>query len=433
MTGHIHPDRMSRQEIRKIQEACCHVFIHGKALQSRAVCEHNRYRVSYPFLEGITFEDVKRAFRANVLAHHPDRHQDKSDEEIRAHARFMEGVNRSYDHLNVVFGMKVTPAAYDPAPEGRIIAVGGAKGGIGKSVFAANLGMSLSALGYRVLLVDLDLGGSDLHIYLGHRSIPALTINDYLNRKAASLDEVVLRRPAGPMLIPGNNSELGIANIAFQRKVRLIEAIRKIEADYVILDLGGGTDFNTLDFFLAADVGIVLTTLDQPAYLEAYALIKTALQRKLTRLFGADSTFSHRRSEPLRKIVLDGTQASDEHHQRTVSELLDTAARDHPLAFPALAREILGFSPLLVINRSFNANEAAKVAGTLRSVARERLCVDLGYSGCISKHPVVEQSTSYAHHPIVARQPMGGYASELRTVIDSLDLLPPQECPRRTA
>lgn len=433
MAGRIDTDRMSRHEIRKVQEACCHVFMHGRALQSTAVNEFSRCRVSYPFLEGLSFDDVRRAYRATVLAHHPDRHQDKTPDEIQARVRFMEGVNRSYDHLNAVFGKKVASGGDGAPPAGRVIAVGGAKGGIGKSVFAANLGMTLSSMGHRVLLVDLDLGGSDLHIYLGHRSIPALTVNDFINRSAATLEDVVLRRPGAPMLIAGNNSELGIANMPFQRKLRLIDAIRKMDADYIILDLGGGTDFNTLDFFLAADTGIVLTTLDQPSYLEAYALIKTALQRKLNRLFGAESGFIHRGSAPLRKLVQDGTRPSDGDCQRTVPELLDAVARDFPLALPTVAEHVLGFSAVLVINRSFNPREAARVAGTLRAVARQRLCVDLACAGTIAKHPLIEQSTSYAHHPIVERQPLGSFASELKAVAQGLAVIAPPECARRTA
>ena len=107
-----------------------------------------------------------------------------------------------------------------------------------------------------------------------------------------SLNETVTECESGPMLIAGDVGELGAANIPFQRKMRLIEKIREMNVDYVILDLGGGTDFNTLDFFLASDLGIVLTTLDQSAYIEAYAFIKTALQRKLNRLFSADSVLA---------------------------------------------------------------------------------------------------------------------------------------------
>ena len=93
----------------------------------------------------------------------------------------------------------------------------------------------------------------------------------------------------GPWLIGGNSSQLGSSNISFAAKMRLIKSVRNLEADCVIIDLGSDTSFNILDFFLAADIKIVLTTCDPASYLEAYNLIKVGLYRRLNRLFGEES------------------------------------------------------------------------------------------------------------------------------------------------
>ena len=65
-----------------------------------------------------------------------------------------------------------------------ILAVGGAKGGVGKSALAANLAVGLSLLGQKVVLADLDLGGADVHLYVGVKSL-SRTWNDFLERKIA--------------------------------------------------------------------------------------------------------------------------------------------------------------------------------------------------------------------------------------------------------
>ncbi len=418
----LQPERYSPEEIRKIQRACCHVFMSEKAMNSVVVAGNNGRRLRYPFLEGLTYEDVKRAYRTNVLAYHPDRNQDKNEEDMGFYARHMEGVNRSYEYLSAVFGRKKAGLLPECHGYSRIIAVGGAKGGIGKSIFAANLGMMLSSLGMRTAMVDLDLGGSDLHIYLGRSHIPDITLNDYLNRKIASLQDAATPIDGGPMLIAGNNGELGSANIPFQRKMRLIENIRRMNADYVILDLGGGTDFNTLDFFLASDMAIVLTTLDQSAYLEAYAFIKTALQRKLNRLFGAESTFAARHNPVLKEIVAEGTQTPDKDNPRTVGLMLERVARLDPLSLPLITDEVLNFSPHLVVNHSFDERAALKVAETLHSVAAQRLSIDIDHVGSISRHPEIERSTSYTHHPILARHRSGRFASEMESIVRKLGL-----------
>ena len=204
--------------------------------------------------------------------------------------------------------------------------------------------------------------------------------------------------------------------------MRLIEGIRKINADYVILDLGGGTDFNTLDFFLGADLQIVLTTLDQAAYLEAYAFIKTALQRKLTRLFSADSPFPAKKNIALKNIVCEGTRAPEENLPRTIQTLIERIAEEHPLSLPLIADEVLNYSPRLVINQCSSNQAALKVATSLKSVARARLSIDINHIGSISRHPIIEQSTSYIHHPLVTRQGSGKFTSEIESIIDTLSL-----------
>ncbi|MCK7483987.1 MAG: P-loop NTPase [Candidatus Moduliflexus flocculans] len=48
-----------------------------------------------------------------------------------------------------------------------LIPIASGKGGVGKTVLAANLGVCLAALGRTVVLADLDLGGANLHTCLG--------------------------------------------------------------------------------------------------------------------------------------------------------------------------------------------------------------------------------------------------------------------------
>ncbi|MCK5736715.1 MAG: P-loop NTPase, partial [Spirochaetaceae bacterium] len=54
--------------------------------------------------------------------------------------------------------------------ERKIIPIAGGKGGVGKSVIAVNLALSMSMFGKKTVLVDLDLGGSNLHTMLGLRN-----------------------------------------------------------------------------------------------------------------------------------------------------------------------------------------------------------------------------------------------------------------------
>ena len=91
-------------------------------------------------------------------------------------------------------------SASDPtAPVGDISGrsiwpIAGGKGGTGKSTLAANLGVGLALLGYRVILVDCDLGGADLHLFFDQLA-PARTLGHFLHKDADSLNEVLLPTP----------------------------------------------------------------------------------------------------------------------------------------------------------------------------------------------------------------------------------------------
>ncbi len=95
----------------------------------------------------------------------------------------------------------------------RIIAVGGGKGGVGKSVIAANLSIALAQSGRRVILVDGDLGAANQHTLFGIER-PGPTLEALFTRQITSLDEALLRTPvAGLRLLPGSCGQVGGANI----------------------------------------------------------------------------------------------------------------------------------------------------------------------------------------------------------------------------
>ncbi|NNL41181.1 MAG: P-loop NTPase, partial [Desulfobacterales bacterium] len=88
---------------------------------------------------------------------------------LKRRERFIK-VKQAYETLvpYIFKEEKIWPAS--DLRKSSIVAVGGAKGGIGKSMFSTNLGIYLSSLGKTTVLVDLDLGGANLHLYLGEWS-----------------------------------------------------------------------------------------------------------------------------------------------------------------------------------------------------------------------------------------------------------------------
>ncbi|PYQ52404.1 MAG: hypothetical protein DMF78_11375 [Acidobacteria bacterium] len=168
-----------------------------------------------------------------------------------------------------------------PQPRRQVWSIGGGKGGIGKSLLAASLGWYLARLGKRVVLVDADLGGANLHTCLGVPG-PARTLGDFIQRRVARIEDVVVDTPFPRLqLISGASDVLGAANIKYQQKVRVLNRVRALDVDVVLLDLGAGTSNNILDFFLVADVSL-LAVVPEPTSIEnGYRFIKSALYRRL--------------------------------------------------------------------------------------------------------------------------------------------------------
>ncbi len=162
-----------------------------------------------------------------------------------------------------------------------IISVGSGKGGVGKSVVSSNMAYLLSQSGLSVTLLDLDAGGADLHVLMGLFK-PDLTLTDFIEKRVSNLNEVAQRLDgfAGVNIVAGTGDSLFTANMPAATRLKLLRHIRLIESDVVIIDVGAGTHFNTLDFFLTADIHICVTTGDPTAILDLYRFVKLAVIRK---------------------------------------------------------------------------------------------------------------------------------------------------------
>jgi flagellar biosynthesis protein FlhG len=166
-----------------------------------------------------------------------------------------------------------------------IYAVGGGKGGTGKSFISSCLGTILAQQGKRVLLVDLDLGASNLHTFLGLGK-PRISLKQYLNKELNDINEVVLETTQPNLsIISSSKCSLEIANLYYAQKVKLIKAIKDLSYDYIFIDLGSGTHFNTLDFYLISKQGILITTPEPISVENMFRFIKSVYLRKLKSIF----------------------------------------------------------------------------------------------------------------------------------------------------
>jgi flagellar biosynthesis protein FlhG len=163
----------------------------------------------------------------------------------------------------------------------RIWAIGGGKGGVGKSVIAANLGTSMAQMGARVALVDADLGGANLHTLLGLPT-PRTNLADFISRRVANLSDIMTPTAIKNLwLVSGARALLEMANPNYGQKGKVIRHVAALDVDHVILDLGAGSAFNVLDFFLVARRGILVVVPEATSIENAHHFLKAAFFRKL--------------------------------------------------------------------------------------------------------------------------------------------------------
>ncbi|MCL2184105.1 MAG: P-loop NTPase [Chitinispirillia bacterium] len=166
-----------------------------------------------------------------------------------------------------------------------IISVGGGKGGVGKSTVSSNLGAALVRSGYSVGYIDADLGGANLHTCLGMKR-PPVTLQNFLAGEIKSLADVAVPTPVPQSwLISGAGEFLELANPNFGQKQKILNGIKSLEADYILVDLGAGSHSIVSDFFAAFPHNITVTDCLPTSIENAYGFLKSGILRGLIRLF----------------------------------------------------------------------------------------------------------------------------------------------------
>jgi flagellar biosynthesis protein FlhG len=157
----------------------------------------------------------------------------------------------------------------------RIITVTSGKGGVGKTNFSVNLALALMDKGLKVVVLDADFGLANIEIVLG--IAPKYTLLDVLQNKK-NLLEVISKGPNNIKFISGGSGITKLARISKEEMERFTKNIKLLDSlyDVVVVDTGAGVSENVLNFVLAADDVILVTTPEPTSITDAYALIKMA-------------------------------------------------------------------------------------------------------------------------------------------------------------
>ena len=162
----------------------------------------------------------------------------------------------------------------DAEPESaRIIAVTSGKGGVGKTNLTVNLAIALRMAGKRVIVIDADLGMANVDVILGTSSKYHLL---HLLQNEITLQDVLLEGPYGVQYISGGSGIEEAADFSAAERRMLWQKLAYCGAlaDIILVDTGAGLGKNVLDFVLASDEVLLLTTPEPTALTDAYAVMK---------------------------------------------------------------------------------------------------------------------------------------------------------------
>jgi flagellar biosynthesis protein FlhG len=293
----------------------------------------------------------------------------------------------------------------------QVLPIASGKGGVGKTLLAANLAVALGQLGRRVVIADLDLGGSNLHLLLGHRN-PARGIGTFLTDSSVSFDDILLDSEyPGVSFIPGDTEIPGLANIGSAQKRMLLSRLGKVDADVLLLDLGAGTSYNTLDFFLFSGRGVVITTPTATSMVNAYLLLKNAVFRLVQNAMprkGAGDRY------------LQSLKKRGEGSQRIYIPKLMAHIKEIDSEGYAAAREAVGrFQPRLVLNMLDDPKDADK-ALRLRRSCQQYLDIDLEHLGVMYRDDLQDVALS-SGLPIVRYKENSVLAQAVYRIADKLN------------
>ncbi len=265
----------------------------------------------------------------------------------------------------------------------RIITIAGCKGGVGKSIIACGIALELGRAGKNVIIVDADLGGPNLHTYLGIQS-PEHVMSDFLSRRVKDIENIILDTEyPGVRFISSAGNIPSQANPRFAQKMKIIKHVSSLEADVIVIDIGAGSSYDVMDFFSMTEDGILVTIPEPTSIVNSYGFVKNVLYRRFTRSF---------REYPLVMALLKrGMNPDGDAGISGISELMGEMAVLNGECWLTAKRMLSNFNPNIIVNMTASENDV-KLGHKLKTIIEKYLSVHAVFLGQVHDDPAVKMS-----------------------------------------
>ena len=276
----------------------------------------------------------------------------------------------------------------------QIIPVASGKGGVGKSLLSANLAITLGQAGKKVILADLDLGASNLHLVIGQSS-PKAGIGTYLTGENSFEQIIQPTEYENVFFIAGDSEIPGLSSIKTSQKKALIKKFQSLDCDYLIIDLGAGTHLTILDLFLLSPQGIIVTAPTVTATLNGYLFLKNAVFRLMANSFKKNS----KAFQFLEKLKNDSSSLQ----KLYIPKLIEQIRSIDPESAANFEERMAQFHPRLIINMIDEPKDADKALKIRRS-CQQYLGLEVESLGVMYKDSLQDKALS-SRLPVVVYKP----------------------------
>ena len=276
----------------------------------------------------------------------------------------------------------------------QIIPIASGKGGVGKSLLSANLAIALGQAGKKVLLADLDLGASNLHLVIG-QTAPKTGIGTYLTGQTPFQDTIQPTDYENVWFIAGDSEIPGLTSLRASKKNELIRQFLAQNYDYLILDLGAGSHLTILDMFLLSPQGIIVSAPTVTATLNGYLFLKNLVFRMMYNTF-KQGTPAHSYLETLKKD-------SASLQRLYIPRLVDALEKVDPENTALFRSRMQEFHPRLVLNMIDDPKDADR-ANKIRRSCQEFLGLNLEHLGVMYRDTLQDKALA-SRLPVIIYKP----------------------------
>ncbi len=291
-----------------------------------------------------------------------------------------------------------------------VYALGGGKGGIGKSFITSNLALYLARSGLKTLIIDLDFGGANAHTYLrvpGHGP----SAKDYLLGEASHLGEVVTPTQFKNLsIIRGASDWDEIFSLNTKNLNQMFSAARELGFDRIVYDLGAGTGVETIEAFLHADVKLAVSTPEPISIENTYNFLKRVFYRSLQTV-----AEQYEFTDSINTILCNKAALKI----NTPADLLRYISTKFPKTGGLIVQKLLTHKPQIIVNQCRSPRDQ-KIGKSLSHVSRQYFGQEVDYLGHLDFDNRVWQSIR-AMKPLFLESPEAETLREFRTLFSEIE------------